>query len=72
MSNSSNSHIEVLAAFELAVALDPRVMYARLGKGDALDDLNRPLEALVAFRQALALDPKGAGAWDGKIDILGE
>jgi tetratricopeptide (TPR) repeat protein len=52
------------------VALDPKFIYAWLGKGDALDNLNRPMEALAAFHQALALDPKDASTWDGKIGIL--
>src|SRR6266699_1091567 len=48
---------KALAAYELALRLDPDDALAYNGKGNALDDLNRYEEALVAYEQAIIQDP---------------
>ena len=54
---------DALAAYEQALALDPKVAGTWYNKGVTLGNLGRFEESLAAYEQALALDPKNAGAW---------
>jgi tetratricopeptide (TPR) repeat protein len=51
---------EALAAYERALALQPRLADAHGGRGNALQALNRHEEALAAYAAALAIDPGNA------------
>lgn len=56
---------DALAAFDRAIALDESAAVAWMGRGFALDDLERYPEAIASFRQALTLDRQIAPAWVG-------
>jgi tetratricopeptide (TPR) repeat protein len=51
---------DALAAYDQALALDPRRVPAHMGRGVALLALGRFEDALAAYDQALALDPRYA------------
>ncbi len=49
-----------IAAYQEAIALDPKDAYPHNGLGLVYDDLGRTEAAIAAYRQAIALDPKDA------------
>ena len=62
---------EALAAFEQAIALDPRLAYPHTGLGNVYRNLGRYEEALAAYEQAIALDPKYAYPHNGLGNVYG-
>jgi predicted TPR repeat methyltransferase len=61
-----------LAAYDRALALEPDLAEAWLGRGDMLNVVGRNDEALVAYDQAVALEPDLADAWLGRAGALHE
>ncbi|NJN29428.1 MAG: tetratricopeptide repeat protein [Synechococcales cyanobacterium RM1_1_8] len=59
-----------LAAFDQAIALDPRHAPAHNNRGNALGELQRQAEALAAYERALALAPTYHRAWFNKGQLL--
>ena len=57
---------EAIKAYDKALDLDPKFVYAWYNKGSALDDLGRYDEAIKAYDKALDLYPKFVYAWNGK------
>ena len=51
---------DALAAFDLAIALNPEQAWFHSDRGNTLRDLQRYDDALAAFDQAIALDPEQA------------
>lgn len=56
---------EALGIYEQVINLNPNLIRAYIGKGNALANLERSGEALVAFEQAIRLDSKSAIAHYG-------
>ena len=63
-------YAEALAAYEQALALDPKFVNAWNGKGAVLTDQKRYAEALPAYEQALTLDPRYVTGWKNKAIAL--
>ncbi len=63
---------EALAAYDKALALDPRLTEAWLGRGAVLALLDRYDDAFAAYQQALAIDPNLAGGQRGIGNALRE
>ncbi len=61
---------EALAAFLMAIDLDPRDAAAWRNKGTALVRLGREKEALKAFFTAIDLEPEYAADWRNKVTAL--
>ncbi|WP_080890909.1 tetratricopeptide repeat protein [Bradyrhizobium sp. UBA2491] len=59
--------LEAEALFAKAVALEPGLAEAWLGRGNALAGLGRHDQALAAYDKALALKPGLAGPWLGHL-----
>ncbi|HEU5198053.1 MAG TPA: FHA domain-containing protein, partial [Ktedonobacterales bacterium] len=60
---------EALAVYDRALALDPRLVDAAIGKGAALCVLGQYAQALAAYELALTLDPGNVTAAAGKRDV---
>jgi protein O-GlcNAc transferase len=58
-----------LAAHEKAIALEPDLDSAWLGRGKVLHQLGRLDDALEAYSKALALTPDLAAAWLGRANV---
>src|SRR6185437_8589073 len=63
---------EALADYEKALAFDPRLAAAWVGRGNALSVGKRHREALAAYDKAIALDFGLADAWLGRGNALTE
>ena len=56
---------EAIAAYQQAIALDPKYAYPHNGLGNVYRSLGRNDEAIAAYQQAIALDPKFAYPHNG-------
>jgi predicted TPR repeat methyltransferase len=63
---------EALAAYERALAINPALAEAWLGRGQVLGVLASHEQALAAFDKALAIEPDLAEAWLGRAQVLHE
>ena len=61
---------EALVAYDKALALNPRLELAWLGKGNVLMTLGLPAEALTACDTALTLNPSLEEGWFQKGNVL--
>jgi predicted TPR repeat methyltransferase len=61
---------EALAAYERALAIDPGLAEAWLGKGNIFSLLGRHQDALLALDRTLAVEPDLAEAWLGRALVL--
>ena len=59
-------HEEALAAYQQAIALDPKFALPHNGRGNVYRALGRHEEALSAYQQAIALDPTYALPHNGR------
>jgi tetratricopeptide (TPR) repeat protein len=59
-----------IAAYDRALAIDPRLAQAHNERGVSLHRLGRPQEALEAFDAAIALQPSDADAWNNRGNAL--
>ena len=61
-----------LAAYDRALALDPGMTGAWLGRGNVFRELRRPDDAIVAYSEALAREPDLAQAHLGRGNVFSE
>ncbi len=59
-----------LKGFDKAIELDPNLVEAWRGKGDALHFLGRREDALAAYEETVKLDPNKKEVWRGQGDAL--
>ena len=59
---------EAIAAYQQAIALDPKYAYPHNGLGNVYRETGPLREAIAAYQQAIALDPKDApvNSFNGK------
>src|SRR3989338_4169712 len=62
---------EALAAYDKALAIDPKYAFAHYNRGNVLEKLGRDQEALAAYDKALAIDPNNASAHNNRGVVLG-
>jgi tetratricopeptide (TPR) repeat protein len=63
---------EAIAAYQRAIALDPKDAYPHNGLGNAYDELGWHEEAIAAYQQAIILDPKLAAPYNGLGHVYSE
>jgi len=63
-------YAEALAAYERAIALDPKYSAPWCCKGNVFSEQQRYAEALAAYEKAIELDPKDAFPWHGKGHVF--
>jgi len=68
----AGNYEQALAAYQRAIALDPKYASPHNGMGNVYADLGRYDEALAAYQRAIALDPKYASPHNGMGNVYAD